>query len=83
MHLYPKVGHALSKSRAASPYYKLEHEPLQSEAGNLLQSGAIVITKRGWFFKLGQLYYKERQSLQSKQYIYTVKNKGFLKHLIS
>ena len=61
--LYYKVGQALLISRAASRYYKLEQAILQSGAGNLLQSWAIVITKCGKYYKVGKFYYKVGREL--------------------
>ena len=73
MQLYFKVGQTFSVSRKASPYYKLGHELLESGAGILLQSGVIFITEQDWFFKLGQLYYKKGQLLQSRA-VYLCRN---------
>ena len=41
-------------------------ELFQSTAGNLLQSRVIVITVRNKYLKVGQLYYKMEELLQSR-----------------
>lgn len=41
-------------------------ELFQSTAGNLLQSRVIVITVRNKYLKVGQLYYKIEELLQSR-----------------
>ena len=47
-------------------YYKLGQKLLQSRAGNLLQSESIFIAKQSRYYKVGQLYYKVKQVLQSE-----------------
>ena len=44
----------------------LGQELLQSGAGNLLQSGSIVIAKWARYYYVGQLYYKVELLLQKK-----------------
>ena len=73
------MGQELLQSRAALHYYKVGEQLLQSWAGNLLQSGAVIITKWAditkrdkfitkWvkhYYNLGVAlrYYKVRQEL--------------------
>ena len=47
-------------------YYKVGQELLQSWAGNLSQTGSIVIEKWARYYKMGQIYYKVGQSLQRR-----------------
>ena len=45
----------MSQIEAALFYYKLGQTLLQIEAASLLQTGAIVVTNWGSYYKLGQL----------------------------
>ena len=47
-------------------YAKWGQELFQSTAGSLLQSRVIVITVRNKYLKVGQLYYKMEELLQSR-----------------
>ena len=60
-----KKGPVLLLSRATSRYYKMGQELLQIRASNILQNEAIVITKWGRYYRVGQLYKKVGQVLQS------------------
>ena len=44
----------MSQIEAALFYYKLGQRLLQIEAASLLQTGAIVVTNWGRYYKLGQ-----------------------------
>ena len=56
-------GESIITSRAGSCYCKVVQELFQNGAGNLLQSGAMVIAKWVRCYKMEQLYYKVAQVL--------------------
>ena len=50
-----QIGAGITK--LGKHYYKVRLKLLQNGADNLLQSGAIVNTKWGSYYKVGQIYY--------------------------
>ena len=45
---------------------RYRQELLQSRTGNLQQSETVIIANSGSYYKVGQLYFKARQILESR-----------------